>query len=111
MALGMAVASLLTGFYGPAWPDWAVMANALLAGCTAGGYTGVAYAEYAALGGARRTEATGLGTAILFAGGMAVPPVFGAAVTAMGGYRGSYMVGAVLRAGQRDCCWYGRRKR
>ena len=45
---------------------------ALLAGCSAGGYTGVAYAEYAALGGARRTEATGLGTAIMFSGGMLV---------------------------------------
>jgi MFS family permease len=91
--VGMAVASALAGFYGPGWPVWALLANALLAGCTAGGYTGVAYAEYAALGGARRTEATGLGTAILFAGGMAVPPVFGAAVTACGGYRLSYLIG------------------
>jgi MFS family permease len=91
---GMAVAALLTGLYTPGWPTWAVIANALLGGCTAGGYTGVGYAEYAALGGSRRTEATGLGTAIFFAGGMAAPPVFGAAVTAMGGYRGSYMVAA-----------------
>lgn len=96
LGLGMAIASLLTGFYGPGWPFWAVTLNALLAGCTAGGYTGVAYAEYASLGGTRRTEATGLGTAILFAGGMAVPPVFGAAVTAFGGYRGSYMTGAAF---------------
>jgi MFS family permease len=71
-----------------------VMANALLAGCSAGGYTGVAYAEYATLGGTRRTEATGLGTAIFFSGGMAVPPIFGASVAALGGYRGSYMIGA-----------------
>jgi MFS family permease len=91
--VGMAAASALAGFYGPGWPVWALLANALLAGCTAGGYTGVAYAEYAALGGARRTEATGLGTAILFAGGMAIPPVFGAAVTAGGGYRLSYLIG------------------
>jgi hypothetical protein len=90
----MAVTSVLTGLYGPGWPFWTVMANALLAGCTAGGYTGVGYAEYAALGGPRRTEATGLGTAIFFAGGMAAPPVFGAAVTALGGYSGSYMIGA-----------------
>jgi MFS family permease len=95
LGAGMAACLLLTGFYGPAWPVWAVMANALLAGCTAGGYTGVGYAEYATLGGTRRTEATGLGTAIFFAGGMAVPPVFGAAVAASGGYRGSYMIGAV----------------
>jgi nitrate/nitrite transporter NarK len=92
--IGMAACSMLTGFYGPAWPVWAVMANALLAGCTAGGYTGVAYAEYATLGGTRRIEATGLGTAIFFAGGMAVPPIFGIAVAASGGYRGSYMIGA-----------------
>jgi MFS family permease len=95
LGAGMAAASVLTGYYGPGWPAWAIMANALLAGCTSGGYTGVGYAEYAALGGSRRTEATGLGTAIFFAGGMAAPPVFGAAVTALGGFRGSYIVGAV----------------
>ncbi len=94
LGVGMAAASVLTGFYSAGWPAWAVMANALLAGCTSGGYTGVGYAEYAALGGSRRTEATGLGTAIFFAGGMAAPPVFGAAVTAFGGFRGSYSVGA-----------------
>jgi MFS family permease len=92
--VGMAACSLLMGFYSPGWPVWAVLANAVLAGCTAGGYTGVGYAEYATLGGTRRTEATGLGTAIFFTGGMAVPPIFGAAVVAFGGYRGSYMVGA-----------------
>ena len=97
--VGMALATLVTSLYAPEWPVWAVMANALLAGCTAGGYTGVAYAEYAALGGARRTEATGLGTAILFAGGMALPPVFGLAVTALGGYRLSYMIGAACALG------------
>jgi MFS family permease len=94
LGIGMAIASLLTGLYSPNWPVWAVMANALLAGCTSGGYTGVGYAEYAALGGSRRTEATGLGTAIFFAGGMTAPPVFGAAVAALGGYGGSYTVGA-----------------
>ena len=94
LGLGMAAASVLTGLYGAGWPVWAVMANAVLAGCTAGGYTGVGYAEYAALGGSRRTEATGLGTAIFFAGGMAAPPLFGVAVTAFDGFRGSYILGA-----------------
>jgi MFS family permease len=94
LGIGMAIASLLTGLYSPNWPAWAVMANALLAGCTSGGYTGVGYAEYAALGGSRRTEATGLGTAIFFAGGMAAPPVFGTTVAALGGYGGSYTVAA-----------------
>jgi MFS family permease len=94
LGAGMAAASVFTGFYSPNWPTWAIMANALFAGGTSGGYTGVGYAEYAALGGSRRTEATGLGTAIFFAGGMAAPPVFGIAVTAMGGFRGSYIIGA-----------------
>jgi MFS family permease len=94
LGMGMAVASVMTGLYSPSWPSGAVMANALLAGCTSGGYTGVGYAEYAVLGGSRRTEATGLGTAIFFAGGMAAPPVFGTAVAALGGYGGSYAVAA-----------------
>lgn len=94
LGLGMTAAAGLAGLYGPGWPAWAILANAVLAGCTSGGYTGVAYAEYAALGGTRRTEATGLGTAILFAGSMAVPPVFGSAVTALGGYGLSYAAGA-----------------
>ncbi len=96
LGAGMAIASVVTGLYGPGWPFWVVTANAVLAGATAGGYTGVGYAEYAALGGSRRTEATGLGTAIFFAGGMAAPPVFGAAVTAFGGYHGAYVIGAVF---------------
>jgi nitrate/nitrite transporter NarK len=95
LGIGMAIASALTGLYGPRWPTWGIMANALLAGCTSGGYTGVGYAEYAALGGSRRTEATGLGTAIFFAGGMGAPPVFGATVAALGGYQESYLVAAV----------------
>ncbi|HXT81248.1 MAG TPA: MFS transporter [Acetobacteraceae bacterium] len=88
--LGMAGAAVLAGQFGPHWPAWAVLAVVLLAGCTAGGYTGVAYAEYATLGGARRTEATGLGTAIMFLGVMLIPPAFGVAVTWLGGYATSY---------------------
>lgn len=95
LGVGMAGATVATGFYGPGWPFWLLMANAVLAGATAGGYTGIAYAEYAALGGARRTEATGLGTAVMFFGGMAVPPVFGWAIGASGGYLTPCLVGGV----------------
>jgi len=96
---GMAVAATLASQFGPSWNGAAVFAVALLAGCTAGGYTGVAYAEYAHLGGARRTEAAGLGTALMFSGGMLMPPVFGAAVTGLGGYGASYLVVAALALG------------
>ena len=78
--IGMAVAAALTGQFGPGWPGWAVVAVAVLAGCTAGGYTGVAYAEYSRLGGAHRTEATGLGTALMFSGGMLMPTAFAATI-------------------------------
>jgi MFS family permease len=95
---GMAVAAAAAGQIGPAWPGWAVAAVTVLAGCTAGGYTGVAYADYAALGGPRRTEATGLGTAIMFAAVMLIPPSFGLAVTAVGSYAAPDIALAVLAA-------------
>jgi MFS family permease len=96
LGVGMGVCSVVTGLYGPGWPLWGIIVNALLAGCTSGGYTGVAYAEYAVLGGNRRTEATGLGTAMMFSGCMIVPPLFGISVAALSSYEGSYMVGGAL---------------
>jgi nitrate/nitrite transporter NarK len=95
----MVVAMLLAGQISPAWPASAVLAVMVLAGCSAGGYTGVAYADYAHLGGARRTEATGLGTAVMFAGVMLIPSAFGFGVTAHGGFGLSYAVLAALVAG------------
>jgi MFS family permease len=95
---GMAVAAVAAGRIGPVWPGWGVAALVVLAGCTAGGYTGVAYADYAALGGSRRTEATGLGTAIMFAAVMLIPPSFGIAVTALGGYGIPYAALAAMAA-------------
>ncbi len=93
---GMAAAATLIGQFSPDWHTGAVLAVVVLSGCTAGGYTGVAYAEYASLGGARRTEATGLGTALLFAGALVVPPLFGASVALLGGYAATYQTMAVL---------------
>jgi MFS family permease len=95
---GMAVAAVAAGQIGPAWPSWAVASLVVLAGCTAGGYTGVAYADYAAFGGPRRTEATGLGTAIMFAAVMLIPPGFGLAISAAGGYAAPDTALAVLAA-------------
>ena len=96
---GMAVSAVLAGQFAPRWPGWAVVAVVVLAGCTAGGYTGVAYADFARLGGTRRTEATGLGTAIMFAAVMLIPPLFGFSVTAAGSFAWPYMVLGVLAAG------------
>jgi MFS family permease len=93
---GMAVAGLAAGRFGSGWPGWSVLLVAALAGCTAGGYTGIAYAEYAHLGGMRRTEATGLGTAVMFAGVLLIPSSFGLAVRASGTYAPAYTALSLL---------------
>jgi MFS family permease len=93
---GMAAAAFAAAGVGPHWNHMLVSLVVAVAGSTAGGYTGVAYAEYASLGGSRRTEATGLGTAVMFAGVLLMPPGFGAAVAATGGYALAYTTLAVL---------------
>ncbi len=92
----MAGAALAAGQFGPHWPVLLVVAVAAVAGASAGGYTGIAYAEYARLGGARRTEATGLGTALTFFGVTVIPSAFGLVVAALHGYAAAYAALGVL---------------
>jgi MFS family permease len=92
----MAGAALAAGQFGPHWPVSLVVAVAAIAGASAGGYTGIAYAEWARLGGARRTEATGLGTALMFFGVTVIPSAFGLVVTVLHGYADSYAALGVL---------------
>jgi MFS family permease len=93
---GMAVTAVAAGQFGPHWTQPLLFSVIAVAGSTAGGYTGVAYAEYAHIGGARRTEATGLGTAVMFAGVLLIPSSFGVAVAASGGYGLAYSALAAL---------------
>jgi len=86
----MAGAALVAGQFGPHWPVLLVVLVAAVAGASAGGYTGIAYAEWARLGGARRTEATGLGTALMFFGVTVIPSAFGLAVVVLHGYGDAY---------------------
>jgi hypothetical protein len=92
----MAAAAVAAGQFSPHWTQPLLLGVIAVAGSTAGGYTGVAYAEYAHLGGARRTEATGLGTAVMFAGVLLIPSSFGVAVAASGGYGMAYSALAAL---------------
>ncbi len=103
--LGMALACAAAGNFGPGWPAALIVLVGLLAGATASGYTGVAYAEYARLGGAKRTEATGLGTAAMFAGVMLIPSAFGIGVTRLGGYTLPYAVLGVAAAVSAALLW------
>ena len=82
----MCGAALLAARFGPEWPGWLVILVCAFAGATASGFTGIAYGEYARLGGDRRTEATGLGAASMFGGVMVLPALMSLAVTASGSY-------------------------
>ena len=105
LGFAMGGAALAVGAFGPRWPWGLVLLTAMIAGLTASGFTGVAYAEYARLGGARRTETTGLGTASMFAGVMLMPSLFGAAVTGLGGWFLPYTGLAVLTVGSALLLW------
>jgi MFS family permease len=88
----MGAAAVAAGQFGPAWPVGMVLLTCAVAGATASGYTGLAYAEFARLGGARRTEATGLGSAAMFSGVLVLPSLAAALVTMSGSYALAYGV-------------------
>jgi MFS family permease len=77
----MGVAALLTGQFTESWSSGFILLLCAVAGMTASGFTGLAYAEWARLGGAQRTEATGLGSGLMFAGVLLLPSLFSVAVT------------------------------
>ncbi|MFV0296363.1 MAG: MFS transporter [Hyphomicrobiaceae bacterium] len=86
----MCCAAVLAGTFGPSWPVPMLFAVCMVAGATASGFTGIAYGEYARLGGERRTEATGLGASFMFAGVMFLPSAMSAVVTLTGHYEYAY---------------------
>lgn len=107
--LVMGAAALVAGQFGPGWPVAGVLLVCAVAGATASGYTGLAYAEFARLGGPRRTEATGLGSAAMFSGVLVLPSLGAALVTRTGSYGLAYgalgvaaiLTGLMLASGNR----------
>lgn len=77
----MGATSMLAGQFTESWLSGLVFLLSAIAGATASGFTGLAYAEWARLGGAQRTEATGLGSGLMFAGVLLLPSLFSVAVT------------------------------
>jgi MFS family permease len=86
----MGAAALLTGQFGMSWAPWLLLSVCAVAGASASGFTGLAYAEWARLGGAQRTEATGLGSGLMFAGVLLLPSLFSVTVTTFDDYGVSY---------------------
>jgi MFS family permease len=102
-------AAILAGNFDASWTQLGVFAVCAVGGATASGFTGIAYAEWARLGGERRTEATGLGAATMFAGVLVLPSLMSVIVTALGSYEIAYtliglmaLTAGVLVALQRD---------
>jgi len=96
----MGVVAILVGQIALDWPSWIVLSLCAVAGASASGFTGLAYAEWARLGGAQRTEATGLGSGLMFAGVLILPSLFSVAVTYFGDYGITYaVVGSVAALG------------
>ena len=92
----MAGAAVAAGQFSPDWSFAAVLLVCAVAGATASGYTGIAYGEFARVGGARRIEATALGSAAMFLGVMVLPSLFGLAIAVGGGYPIAYAGAAAL---------------
>ncbi len=99
LGFGMAGAAVAAGQFGPGWPVPLVLLVCAFAGATASGYTGIAYGEFVRLGGSRRTEATGLGSAAMFAGVLVIPSLVTILVTASGSYAIAYGAVGVAGAG------------
>lgn len=94
----MCVAAILAGRFAPDWSQALVLTVCAVAGATASGFTGIAYAEWARLGGVRRTEATGLGAGMMFAGVMMMPSAFSVVIAATGEYEFAYAAAGLLAA-------------
>lgn len=97
----MFAAALGAATFAPGASIGIVLAIAIAGGASASGYTGIAYGEFARIGGAARTEATGLGAAFMFAGVLVLPSLMSLAVINLGGYFLAYVaIGlAALAAG------------
>src|SRR3546814_17602769 len=93
----MAAAAVVAGFFGEHWPLWTILTVCAVAGATASGFTGLAYAEYARIGGpARAAEVTNPGAFSMFLGVMVLPPLFSVVVGATGSYAAALDAVAVL---------------
>lgn len=103
MGFVMSAMALAAGTFSSQWSHAGILMVAVVAGATASGYTGLAFAEYARLGGQRHAaEAAGLGASSQFFGVMVLPTVFSAAVS-LGGYDAAYALVAVAAAASALC--------
>ncbi len=96
MGIVMGAMAVFAGTYSEAWPWFGVFAVSVVAGATASGYTGLAFAEYARIGGTEHAAAsTALGASAQFFGVMILPTIFSVMVS-VDGYALAFDTIAVL---------------
>lgn len=96
MGFTMAAMAVLAGTYSADWPWLGIFAVSIVAGATASGYTGLAFAEYARIGGTENAAAsTALGASAQFFGVMILPTIFSVMVST-GGYALAYDMVAAM---------------
>ena len=82
----MGVMACIAAHFNAHWLPVLIFVACALAGASANGFTGLAYAEFARIGGVHRTEATGLGSAALFSGVLLLPSLGALVVSVTGSY-------------------------
>jgi MFS family permease len=105
--LGMAVLAAIVTRFTPDWPVGIIMVVAVLAGLTAGGTTGLSFAEFTRIGG-RHQAAMSAGTAtfVMFMGVAVMPASFSVLVETAGGYdRAFTIVGGLAGLGALLLWW------
>lgn len=112
MGFTMAAMAVLAGTYSEAWPFAGIFAVSVVAGATASGYTGLAFAEYARIGGPESAAAsTALGASAQFFGVMILPTVFSVMVS-VGDYALAYNSIAIMAVFAGGSLWFfGRSQR
>jgi len=108
MGFVMGAMAWFAGTFSSQWSWFSIFVVAVIAGATASGYTGIAFAEFARIGGkARVAEATGLGACTQFFGVMVLPPLFSVLVS-VSGYALAYNFIALLAVLSGFCLLFSR---
>jgi predicted MFS family arabinose efflux permease len=93
----MAGTALAAGQFGADWSYALILLVCAVAGATASGFTGIAFAEYARIGGPGRTaESSGLAAAMMFLGVMSMPAIFSVMIASGQSYGVAYGAVAIV---------------
>jgi len=110
--LTMAVLAWVVAGFTPGWPLAWIMATAVLAGLSAGGSTGLSFAEFTRIGGRHQAAmSAGTGTFVMFSGVALLPASFSGLVQMAGGYAPAFIIVGTLAGLGALLLWWSPSKR